>query len=69
MENQVSFDKLGIGPFNLNRVAFSVGSIDIYWYADEFVSMVKKVSGKIDLNDSKILISLKNMRKEDEIGK
>ncbi|MDD6341127.1 MAG: prolipoprotein diacylglyceryl transferase [Eubacteriales bacterium] len=33
MENQVSFDKLGIGPFNLNRVAFSVGNIDIYWYA------------------------------------
>lgn len=46
-----------------------MGLIDIYWYADEFVSMVKKVSGKIDLNDSKILISLKNMRKEDEIGK
>ena len=33
MKNQVAFEKLGIGPFNLDRVAFSIGNIDIYWYA------------------------------------
>lgn len=33
MENQVAFEKLGIGPFTLDRVAFSIGNIDIYWYA------------------------------------
>ena len=41
-----------------------MGLIDISWYADEFVVAVKKVSGKIDLDDSKILTSLKSMRKE-----
>lgn len=29
----ILFDKLGIGPFLLDRVAFSIGSFKIYWYA------------------------------------
>ncbi len=32
MTNTVSFPGLGL-EFELNRVAFSIGSIDIYWYA------------------------------------
>lgn len=33
MSNTVSFDGLGIGPFTLNRVAFSIGDLSVYWYA------------------------------------
>ena len=28
----VSFPGLGIGPLEINRVAFSIGSLDVYWY-------------------------------------
>ncbi|MEG0616589.1 MAG: prolipoprotein diacylglyceryl transferase [Oscillospiraceae bacterium] len=31
MTNFVEFPKLGIG-FNVNRVAFSIGSLNVYWY-------------------------------------
>ena len=30
--SEISFPGLGI-EFNINRIAFSIGSIDIYWYA------------------------------------
>ena len=33
MVNEIGFLKAGIGPFEINRVAFSVFGIDIYWYA------------------------------------
>lgn len=33
MVNEIGFPKVGIGPFEINRVAFSVFGIDIYWYA------------------------------------
>lgn len=33
MVNTIEFSKLGIGPFDVNRVAFSLFGIDIYWYA------------------------------------
>ena len=28
----VSFPGLGIEPFHMNRVAFSIGKLDVYWY-------------------------------------
>ncbi|MEG0304772.1 MAG: prolipoprotein diacylglyceryl transferase, partial [Oscillospiraceae bacterium] len=31
MINFVEFPKLGLG-FNVNRVAFSIGSFNVYWY-------------------------------------
>ena len=31
--NTIEFGKLGIGPFEINRVAFSIFGMDIYWYA------------------------------------
>lgn len=31
--NIIEFGKLGIGPFEVNRVAFSIFGMDIYWYA------------------------------------
>lgn len=33
MENMVGFEGIGISPFLLDRVAFSIGDFDIYWYA------------------------------------
>lgn len=33
MINTIEFGKLGIGPFELNRVAFTIFGLDIYWYA------------------------------------
>ncbi len=33
MEHTIAFPGLGIGPFELNRVAFTVFGFDIYWYA------------------------------------
>ncbi len=32
MTNIISFPGLGIGPFTVNRVAFSVGPFTVYWY-------------------------------------
>ncbi len=32
-ENMVGFEGLGIPPFVMDRVAFSIGSFNIYWYA------------------------------------
>ena len=32
MTSTISFPGLGISPFELNRVAFSLGNIKIYWY-------------------------------------
>ncbi len=31
--NTIEFGKLGIGPLEINRVAFSIFGMDIYWYA------------------------------------
>lgn len=31
--NSIAFNGIGIGPFELNKVAFSIGNFDIYWYA------------------------------------
>ena len=28
----VSFPSLGIEPFSLNKIAFSIGSIEVRWY-------------------------------------
>ena len=33
MTSSVAFPQLGIGPFDLNRVAFSIGDFNVYWYA------------------------------------
>ena len=33
MENMVGFEGIGILPFLMDRVAFSIGNFDIYWYA------------------------------------
>ena len=33
MVNTIEFPKLGIGPMEINRVAFSLFGLDIYWYA------------------------------------
>lgn len=33
MENMIGFEGIGISPFLMDRVAFSIGSFDIYWYA------------------------------------
>ncbi len=33
MENMIGFEGIGILPFLMDRVAFSIGSFDIYWYA------------------------------------
>lgn len=33
MEKIISFDGLGIGPIQIDRVAFSIGGLQIYWYA------------------------------------
>ena len=33
MEKIVSFDGLGFGPFQFDRVAFTLGDFKIYWYA------------------------------------
>lgn len=33
MENMVGFEGVGISPFLMDRIAFSIGSFDIYWYA------------------------------------
>ena len=33
MEKMIGFEGLGIGPFRLNRIAFSIGDFDVYWYA------------------------------------
>ena len=30
--NHVSFPGLGIGPITVNRIAFSVGGFNVYWY-------------------------------------
>ena len=32
MTTTVSFPGIGIQPFSLNRVAFTIGSINVYWY-------------------------------------
>jgi len=32
-EKIISFDGLGLGPFQFDRVAFSIGGFQIYWYA------------------------------------
>jgi len=31
--NAIGFPGLGIGPFNMQRVAFSIGPLTVYWYA------------------------------------
>ena len=33
MEHLIGFEGLGIDPFIVNKVAFSIGSVNIYWYA------------------------------------
>ncbi len=33
MQNQIGFPGLGLGPFSINRIAFSLGPITVYWYA------------------------------------
>ncbi|MBO5247891.1 MAG: prolipoprotein diacylglyceryl transferase [Clostridia bacterium] len=33
MENMIGFEGIGISPFLMDRVAFSIGNFDIYWYA------------------------------------
>ena len=33
MENMIGFEGIGIDPFLLDRVAFSIGNFDVYWYA------------------------------------
>ncbi len=33
MENMIGFEGIGISPFLIDRVAFSIGKFDIYWYA------------------------------------
>ncbi len=33
MENMIGFEGLGISPFLMDRIAFSIGDFDIYWYA------------------------------------
>ncbi len=33
MENMVGFEGIGILPFLMDRIAFSIGQFDIYWYA------------------------------------
>lgn len=33
MSNKIAFERLGIGPLDVNKVAFSVGGFNIYWYA------------------------------------
>ncbi len=33
MENMIGFEGIGILPFLMDRVAFSIGDFDIYWYA------------------------------------
>ncbi len=33
MENMIGFEGIGISPFSMNRIAFSVGSFNVYWYA------------------------------------
>ena len=33
MENMIGFEGIGILPFLMDRIAFSIGKFDIYWYA------------------------------------
>lgn len=33
MENMIGFEGIGISPFLVDRIAFSIGNFDIYWYA------------------------------------
>lgn len=33
MENMIGFEGLGISPFLMDRIAFSIGGFNIYWYA------------------------------------
>lgn len=33
MRNKIGFPGLGLGPFSIHRIAFSLGPITIYWYA------------------------------------
>ncbi len=33
MENMIGFEGIGIAPFLMDRVAFSIGNFDVYWYA------------------------------------
>ncbi len=33
MENMIGFEGIGILPFLMDRIAFSIGSFDVYWYA------------------------------------
>lgn len=33
MENMIGFDGIGIDPFLVDRIAFSVGKFNVYWYA------------------------------------
>ena len=41
MINSIGFEGLGIGPFDINRVAFSIaGKFDIYWYAIIILSLI-----------------------------
>ncbi len=32
MTNIISFPGLGVGPFTVNRIAFSIGPLTVYWY-------------------------------------
>ncbi len=32
MTNKIGFPNLGLDPFDINRVAFSIGSVTVYWY-------------------------------------
>ena len=36
--NEIGFPGLGIGPFNMNRIALAFGPVTIYWYAIFLVS-------------------------------
>lgn len=33
MSNQIAFEGLGLGPFQVNKVAFTLGNFHVYWYA------------------------------------
>ncbi|MBQ1272231.1 MAG: prolipoprotein diacylglyceryl transferase [Clostridia bacterium] len=33
MENMIGFEGIGIAPFLMDRIAFSIGNFDVYWYA------------------------------------
>ena len=63
----VTFPSLGL-EFNINRVAFSIFEIDIYWYAILIVSAILIAFLILKINDKKCNIDYKDILEHSSIS-